>query len=91
MTNPRATRRLAAIMSIDIVGYSRLMGVDEEGTLASLKRLRKTVVSPQVSGHGGRIAKLMGDGAIIIFASVVDAVAAGIAIQQAMPAFNDEL
>jgi len=89
MVTHRAHRQLAAIMSVDVVGFSRLMGVDEDGTLATLKRLQKTIVSPQVSRHQGRIAKLMGDGAIIIFSSVVDAVAAGIAIQQAMPTFND--
>jgi adenylate cyclase len=75
-------------MSVDVVGFSRLMGVDEDGTLAILKRLKKTIVSPQVAQHQGRIVKLMGDGAIVIFSSVVDAVTAGIAIQQTMPPFN---
>ncbi|WP_223428064.1 adenylate/guanylate cyclase domain-containing protein [Tateyamaria pelophila] len=89
MLTHRTQRQLAAIMSLDVVGFSRQMGLDEDGTLAGLKRLQKTVVSPQVTHHQGRIVKLMGDGAIIIFSSVVDAVAAGIAIQEAMPAFND--
>ena len=89
MVNHRTKRQLAAIMSVDVVGFSRLMGLDEDGTLAVLKRLQRTIVSPQVFHHGGRIAKLMGDGAIIIFSSVVDAVSAGIAIQKAMPAFNE--
>ena len=89
MTNRRAHRQLAAIMSVDVVGFSRLMGADEDGTLAVLKRLHKSIVLPQVKHHQGRIAKLMGDGAIIIFSSVVDAVSAGIAIQQQMPGFND--
>ena len=91
MPPKRTQRQLAAIMSLDVVGFSRLMGLDEDGTLATLKQLRRTIVSPQVSGHQGRIAKLMGDGAIIIFSSVVDAVFAGIAIQQAMPAFNKDV
>ena len=89
MVTQRAQRQLAAIMSLDVVGFSRLMGVDEAGTLAVLKQLRRTIVAPQVTNHNGRIAKLMGDGAIVIFSSVVDAVLAGIAIQQAMPDFND--
>lgn len=78
-------------MSIDVVGFARLMGADEDGTLTSLKRLQKTIVAPQVTGRDGRIVKLMGDGAIIIFSSVVDAVSAGIAIQQGMPAFNHSI
>ncbi|MCF8466508.1 MAG: adenylate/guanylate cyclase domain-containing protein [Sneathiella sp.] len=89
MVTHRTQRQLAAIISIDVVGFSRLMGLDEEGTLEALKRLHKTIVSPQVAHHQGRIVKLMGDGAIIIFSSVVDAVSAGIAIQQAMTNFND--
>ncbi|MFC4270589.1 hypothetical protein GQF03_02565 [Sneathiella chungangensis] len=91
MVAHRTQRQLAAIMSVDVVGFSRLMGVDEEGTLEALKRLRQTIVSPQVTNHQGRIVKLMGDGAIIIFSSVVDAVSAGIAIQQAMNDFNNEI
>ena len=67
MVTHRTQRQLAAIMSLDVVGFSRLMGMDENGTLAALKRLQKTVVSPQVAHHHGRIVKLMGDGAIIIF------------------------
>ncbi len=89
MSNHRTQRQLAAIMSLDVVGFSRLMGLDEDGTLAVLKRLRRTIVSPMVVRHQGRIAKLMGDGAIIVFSSVVDAVTAAIAIQQAMSTFND--
>ncbi len=89
MPNHRTQRQLAAIMSLDVVGFSRLMGLDEDGTLAVLKRLRRTIVAPLVVRHQGRIAKLMGDGAIIVFSSVVDAVTAAIAIQQAMSTFND--
>ena len=57
-------RRLAAIMSADVAGYSRLMGKDEAGTLAALKALRREVFAPQVAAHNGRIVKLMGDGAL---------------------------
>lgn len=81
MTGSRADRRLAAIMVIDVVGFSRLMGRDEEGTLEILKRLRKSVVAPQVAANRGRIVKIMGDGAIILFDSIIDAVNAGVAIQ----------
>ena len=88
-SSSRIARRLSAIMVADIVGYSRLMGADEAGTLATVKRLRLQIVVPQVDAHQGRIVKLMGDGAMIVFASVVDAVNAAIAIQQDMPKFND--
>ena len=83
MTAARPDRQLAAIMVIDVVGYSRLMGLDEEGTLRALKHLRRTVVSPQVAAYRGRIVKVMGDGAIIIFNSIIDAANAAIAIQNA--------
>lgn len=88
MSGQRTQRQLAAIVSLDVVGFSRLMGADETGTLTNLKRLRKSIVAPQVAAHSGRIVKLLGDGAIITFASVVDAVSAAIAIQTAMPEFN---
>lgn len=84
MAERRADRRLAAIMVIDVVGYSRLMGRDEEGTLDSLKRLRRTIVAPQVAAYRGRFVKLMGDGAIILFDSIIDAVNAAVAMQTAM-------
>ena len=61
VTEILADRQLAAIMVIDVVGYSRLMGIDEEGTLAALKRLRHSVVSPQVAAYRGRIVKVMGE------------------------------
>ena len=88
MATGRADRQLAAIMVIDVVGYSRLMGANEEGTLAVLKNLKDGVVSPQVAAYRGRIVKVMGDGAIIIFASIVDAVNAAVAVQQAMARFE---
>lgn len=91
MSTKRTQRQLAAIISVDVVGFSRLMGADEDGTLATLKRLQKNIVSPQVARHQGRIVKLMGDGAIISFSSVVDAVGAAIAIQEEMRAFNENI
>ena len=80
----RSERRLAAIMAADIVGYSRLIEADEAGTLAAIKSLRAQAIDPLVAEHKGRIVKLMGDGAIIEFASVVDAVACAVAIQKAV-------
>ena len=66
-------RRLAAILAADVVGYSRLIRADEEGTLAALKTLRNDVIDPKLAEHSGRVVKLMGDGMLAEFASVVDA------------------
>jgi len=74
-------RRLAAILAVDVVGYTRLMEADECGTLAALKRLRRTVVGPLVARHRGRFVKVMGDGALIAFESAADAVACALAVQ----------
>ena len=74
-------RRLAAILVADVVGYSRLMGEDETGTLARLSRLRKERIEPLISEHRGRVVKLMGDGILAEFASVVDAVTCAVAWQ----------
>ena len=82
MAAPRAERRLAAILAADVVGYSRLMERDEAGTLARLKAHRKELIEPLVAEHRGRVVKLMGDGALCEFASVVDAVACAVAIQR---------
>jgi adenylate cyclase len=76
-------RKLTAIMSADVVGYSRMMEADEQGTLARLKANRSTVFDPQVAAFGGRIVKLIGDGALVEFASVVSAVQCALAIQGA--------
>ena len=84
MTTPRVERRLAAILAADIVGYSRLVEQDEAGTLAAIRRLRERIIDPLLAEHQGRIVKLMGDGAIVEFASVVDAVACAVAIQKAV-------
>ena len=74
MGDEHTNRRLAAILAADVVGYSRLMAGDEAGTLAALKRHRENEFDPVVSRHGGRIVKLMGDGTLVDFTSVVDAV-----------------
>jgi adenylate cyclase len=81
---PREHRRLAAIVSADVAGYSRLMGRDESGTLAALKALRREVVDPRITTHGGRIVKTTGDGLLLEFRSVVDAVRCVVGIQAAM-------
>ena len=77
-------RRLAAIMAADVVGYSRLIRADEEGTIAALKALRADLIDPKIAEHHGRIVKLMGDGMLAEFASVVDAVRAAVETQQAV-------
>jgi len=82
------TRRLAAILATDVAGYSRLMGADEEGTLERLKALRRELVDPKIAEHHGRIVKTTGDGLLVEFASVVDAVRCAVAVQQAMPERN---
>lgn len=78
-------RRLAAILAADVVGYSRLIGADESGTLAMLRALLKELVQPTLKRHRGRVVKLMGDGLLAEFGSVVDAVAAAVEIQEVMP------
>jgi adenylate cyclase len=77
-------RRLAAILAADVAGYSRLMGTDEEGTLARLKAVRKTLVDPTIAAHRGRIVKTTGDGMLVEFASAVDAARCAIEVQQGM-------
>jgi len=69
-----ATRKLAAILAADVAGYSRLVGIDEEGTIVRLQMLRRDLVDPAIAKHHGRIFKTMGDGMLLEFASVVDAV-----------------
>jgi adenylate cyclase len=84
MGDERVERRLAAILAADVVGYSRLVGVDEEGTLAALKALRKSLIDPTVAKHRGRIVKNTGDGALVEFASAVDAVRCAVETQREM-------
>jgi adenylate cyclase len=73
MAEERVQRRLAAILAADVAGFSRSMGVDEEGTLAQLKAHRRDLVDPKVNEYQGRIVKTVGDGILVEFASVVDA------------------
>ena len=77
MADEHVVRRLTAILAADIAGYSRLMGCDEEGTLAQLKTLRKSIIDPTVEQHRGRIVKTTGDGILVEFVSVVNAVRCG--------------
>jgi TolB-like protein/class 3 adenylate cyclase/thioredoxin-like negative regulator of GroEL len=79
-------RRLAAVLAADVVGYSRLMGVDEAGTLAALKSHRRELIEPRLAAHRGRIVKLMGDGLLAEFPSAVEAVQCAVELQQAMAA-----
>jgi adenylate cyclase len=80
----RVERKLAAILAADIVGYSRLMEADEEGTHARLTVLRRQFIYPAVAAHRGRIVKTTGDGALTEFASVVDAVRCAVELQRGM-------
>jgi adenylate cyclase len=84
----RVDRRLAAVLAADIAGYSRLMGRDEERTLAQLKLLRKTLVDPGIASHHGRIVKTTGDGMLVEFASAVDATRFAVQVQHAMSQHN---
>ena len=77
-------RRLAAIVAADVAGYSRLMGMDEEGTLTQLKGHRQALVDPKIEEHRGRIVKTTGDGMLVEFASVVDAVRCAVEVQRGM-------
>lgn len=84
-------RRLTTILSADVVGYSRLMGADEAGTLAALKAHRRELIEPKAAQYRGRTVKLMGDGALMEFASVVDAVRFAVEVQCAMRARNADV
>ncbi len=84
MADPGEQRRLAAIFAADMVGYSRLMEADERGTIARQKAYRAELIDPAITKHHGRIVKLMGDGMLVEFASVVDAVECAVALQRAM-------
>jgi adenylate cyclase len=88
MAEARVQRRLAAILAADVAGYSRLMGADEEGTLAALKELRRELADPKIKEHRGRIVKTTGDGLLVEFASVVDAVRCAVEVQQEMAERN---
>jgi len=88
LSSERVERRLAAILAADVAGSCRLIGIDEEGTLAQLKALRKTLFDPKIAEHHGRIVKNTGDGALVEFASVVDAVRCADEIQRGMAEHN---
>src|ERR1700756_3622018 len=91
MTTARVDRRLAAIPAADVAGYSRLMGADEEGTLARLKACRKALVDPKIAEHRGRIVKTTGDGILVEFGSGVDAVRCAVDIQRGMASSNVDI
>ena len=84
-------RRLAAILAADVVGYSRLMGANEVGTLTALNHRRSEVIEPRIATHNGRVVKLTGDGMLVEFASVVDAVECALAVQREMRSRNVEI
>src|SRR5207247_1030154 len=84
----RVERRLAAILAADVAGYSRLMGADEEGTLAALKAIRRELSDPKITEHRGRIVKTTGDGLLVKFPSVVDAVRCAVEVQREMALRN---
>src|SRR4029450_3470727 len=87
----REPRKLAAIVAADVVGYSRLMGRDESGTLARLRKNRSERLDPILAKYGGRLVKLTGDGALMEFASAVDALSAAIEFQQTMGEANRDM
>src|SRR6266478_5244094 len=91
MSEERVERRLAAILASDVAGYSRLMGVDEEGTLAALKAIRRDLLDLKIKEHRGRIVKTTGDGVLVEFASVVDAVRCAVEVQRDMAERNADV
>ena len=91
MTDSRVEHRFAVVLCADVLGYSRLMGIDEEGTLAALRGVRGDLVDPQIAAHRGRIVRTMGDGLLVEFNSVVDAVRCAIAIQRGMPEHSADM
>jgi TolB-like protein/class 3 adenylate cyclase len=91
MSEGRVERRLSAILAVDVAGYSRLMGEDEEGTLARLRAIRRELGDPKIAEHRGRIVKTTGDGVLVEFASVVDAVRCAVDVQREMAARNREV
>jgi TolB-like protein/class 3 adenylate cyclase len=91
MSGSRVERRLAAILAADVVGYSRLVGEDEEGTLERLRVLRRTLVDPKIKEHRGRVVRTIGDGLLVEFASVVDAVRCAVDVQREMALRNADV
>src|SRR5258708_8532503 len=91
VTEQQIERRLAAILALDVAGYSRLMGADEVGTLRALQAHRRDLIDRTIAAHHGRIVKTTGDGLLVEFASVVDAVAGTAAIQRGMASRNADV
>ncbi|HEX2150897.1 MAG TPA: adenylate/guanylate cyclase domain-containing protein, partial [Stellaceae bacterium] len=91
MTAERMERRLAAILAADVAGYSRLIGVDEEGTLAALRALRRELIDPSIAEHRGRVVKTTGDGMLVEFHSVLDALRVAAAVQRGMAERNADV
>src|SRR5262249_61748667 len=91
VADSKVEHRFAVILCADVVGYSRLMGIDEEGALAALRAVRRDLVDPKIAEHRGRIVRTMGDGLLVEFNSVVDAVRCAVAIQRAMPEQGAEM
>ncbi len=89
MADSHASRRLAAVVAVDVAGFSRLMGADEEGTLSVFKRHRRELIDPKIEEYGGRIVKTTGDGMLVEFSSVVDAVRSWLDVQNGMQVRND--
>src|SRR5437773_9776154 len=87
----RVERRLAAILAADVAGYSRLIEADEEGTLSRLKSLRAEIIDPKIAGHHGRIVKTTGDGLLVEFASVVDALRCAAEVQATLAESNSPI
>src|SRR5260221_10780800 len=91
MAEERTQRRLAAVFAADVAGYSRLIGADEEGTLARLKVLRRDLLDPKIEEHRGRLVKTTGDGLLAEFGSVVDALRCAVEVQRGMPGCDAEV
>src|SRR3954463_15661225 len=91
MTGERVERRLAAILAADVAGYSRLIGVDEEGTLRALRALRRELIDPAIAAHRGRVVKTTGDGMLVEFTSVLDALRVAAAVQGEMARRNEDI
>jgi adenylate cyclase len=91
VSDPGVEHRFTVIMCADVIGYSRLMGIDDEGTLAALNAIRRDLVDPTIAVHRGRVVRAMGDGLLVEFNSVVDAVSCAVKVQEKMPDRTAEL
>src|ERR1700751_3327237 len=91
LTSENVQRRLVAVLAADVAGYSRLMGADEEGTLAQLKAHRRALVDPKIKKHHGRVVKTTGDGMLVEFSSVLEALRCAVEVQRGMIERNAEV